>query len=104
MGINDLYQEVLGVICKVTGVGEHDMFGSNREECVDARSLLVRVLSGNGITEKEIVCLTGLSQQRVNRLKNNFKNRLCKWTVTNNLQSINNELTNNCFTNKQFVP
>lgn len=104
MKMKDLYQEVLNAVCRVTGIEQNEMFGSNREECVDARSLLVRVLSGNGITEKEIVRLTGLSQQRVNSLKNKFKYRLSKWSVTNNLQSINNELTNNCFTNKRFVP
>ena len=70
----------------MTDLEENEIFCSNKEECVDARSLLIKTLIDNGITEKEIVRLTGLSQQRVNSLKNNFKYRIGKWSITNDLQ------------------
>lgn len=91
MRIKDLYCTVLSIVCRVTDLEENEIFCSNKEECVDARSLLI----DNGITEKEIVRLTGLSQQRVNSLKNNFKYRIGKWSITNDLQRINKYLTNN---------
>lgn len=75
MRIKDLYCTVLSIVCRVTDLEENEIFCSNKEECVDVRSLLIKTLIDNGITEKEIVRLTGLSQQRVNSLKNNFKYR-----------------------------
>lgn len=95
MRIKDLYCTVLSIVCRVTDLEENEIFCSNKEECVDARSLLIKTLIDNGITEKEIIRLTGLSQQRVNSLKNNFKYRIGKWSITNDLQRINKYLTNN---------
>lgn len=93
--MNDLYQEILDIVCRVTGIGYDEIFSSNKEQCVDARSLLINTLIDKGLTEREIVYLTKMSQQRVNKLKNNFKYRIGKWSVTNNLQLINKYLTNN---------
>lgn len=95
MRIKDLYCTVLSIVCRGTDLEENEIFCSNKEECVDARSLLIKTLIDNGITEKEIVRLTGLSRQRVNSLKNNFKYRIGKWSITNDLQRINKYLTNN---------
>lgn len=91
--MKDLYQSVVASVCKHTGVEGDMLFKSNREECVDARAILINILTYKGITEREIAALTGLAQQCVNKLKNNFSFRLRKWSVTTNLQSINNELT-----------
>ena len=93
MEIRELYQAIVISVCRHTGVELDILFASNREECVDARAILVNVLLGKGITEREVVRLTGLTQQCVNKLKNNFSGRLRKWSVTTNLQAINNELT-----------
>lgn len=91
--MKDLYQSIVASVCKHTGVDGDILFKSNREECVDARAILINILAHKGITEHEIAGLTGLTQQCVNKLKNNFSFRLRKWSVTTNLQSINNELT-----------
>lgn len=91
--MKDLYQSVVASVCKHTGVDVNMLFKSNREECVDVRAILINILTYKGITEREIAALTGLTQQCVNKLKNNFSFRLRKWSVTTNLQSINNELT-----------
>lgn len=93
MEMRELYQTVVVSVCRHTGIDKELLFKSNREECVDARAILVNVLACKGVTEREIVNLTGLTQQCVNKLKNNFSLRLHKWSVTTNLQSINNELT-----------
>lgn len=93
MKIVDMYQKVVAIVCQTTGIDEYSMLHSNREVCVDARSILVNVLTEKGVTEGEISYLTGLTQQCINKLKNSFSSRLRKWSVTTNLQSINNELT-----------
>lgn len=86
MRIKDLYCTVLSIVCRVTDLEENEIFCSNKEECVDARSLLIKTLIDNGITEKEIVRLTGLSQQRVDSLKNNFKYRIGKYHYNPNIE------------------
>lgn len=88
----DMYNAVKESVCRNTEVNEADMLSSNREECVDARSILVDVLIRKGVTEKEVSSLTGLTRQCVNKLKNGFSHRLRKWSVSTNLQSIDNEL------------
>lgn len=93
MKIEDFYQNVVGIVCRVTGIDEYNMLHSKKEVCVDARSILINVLTEKGITEGEISYLTGLTQQCVNKLKNNFSMRTRKWSITTNLQSVYNELT-----------
>lgn len=93
MGIRDLYGEALDAVCRVTEQKEGDVMHSNKECCVDARAILVNVLINKGLTEGEISSLTGLTQQCINKLKNNFPIRKRKWSVTMNLQCVDNELT-----------
>lgn len=93
MGIKDLYRKALDAVCRVTEIEEGDVMHSKKERCVDARAILVNVLINRGLTEGEISLLTGLTQQCVNKLKNNFSVRRRKWSVTANLQCVNNELT-----------
>ena len=52
MKITELYQKVVGVVITVTGINENDILHSNREECADARYLLVRALSDK-LSDKE---------------------------------------------------
>lgn len=40
-----MYQKVVAVVCQTTGIDEYSMFHSNKEVCVDARSILVNVLT-----------------------------------------------------------
>lgn len=93
MDVKELYDLVLSYVCRHTGVKNEALFSSNREEYVDARAILVNVLIGKGVSEREIASLTGLTQQCVNKLKNNFRTRLIRFSVKMNLQLINNELT-----------
>lgn len=58
MKITELYQKVVGVVITVTGINENDILHSYREECADARYLLVRVLSDK-LSDKETGVLIG---------------------------------------------
>jgi len=89
------YHRVLKIVCQVTG--QEEIIHSNKEEAVDARTILIYILSGKGITDMEIARLTSLTRQGVNKLKNGFKYRKRKWSLSSNLQQISNELATECF-------
>lgn len=89
------YEKALQTVQKVTEVEQ--IFHSNKEEAVDARTILVYVLALKGISDNEIALLTGLTRQGVNKLKNNYKYRKSKWSFVSNLQQTSNELATNSF-------
>ena len=44
MCTNEIFEEVLSVVCDVTGLSERDVLVCKTEECTDARFLLVKYL------------------------------------------------------------
>lgn len=78
-------------------VGTSDIFGTNREESVDARSILIYILSERGVTDSQISLLTGLTRQCVNKLKNSVRLRSRKWSYRSSLQQVSNELATESF-------
>jgi predicted XRE-type DNA-binding protein len=86
MKIIDLYKE--------TGVCESDLIHSNSEEAVDARYILIHLLSQR-LTDSQISNLTKLTRQSVNKIRNNFQHKITKWSIATNLQHISNEVATN---------
>ena len=75
----ELFNEVLDNVCKGTELDTDSVKSSNREECVDARYLVIAVLSEK-LSDKQIAEDSGWSVQLVNKAKNNFHNRCkCRW-------------------------
>ena len=72
----ELFNEVLDNVCKGTELDTDSVKSSNREECVDARYMVIAVLSEK-LSDKQIAEVSGWSVQLVNKAKNNFHNR-CK--------------------------
>ena len=89
------YKRAMETIQRITG--QEDILHTNREESVDARSILIYILSSKGLSDMEISNLTGLTRQGVNKLKNGCKYRRKKWSFVSDLQQISNELATNCF-------
>lgn len=87
----DLYKELVAVVSKETGVEESDIIHSNSEEAVDARYILIHLLSQK-LTDIQISSLTRLTRQSVNKIRNNFQYKIKKWSVATNLQHISNIL------------
>lgn len=87
----DLYKEVVVAVKKETGVEEYEMLHSNSEEAVDARYILIHLLSQK-LTDIQISTLTNLTRQSVNKIRNNFQYKIKKWSVATNLQHISNEV------------
>ncbi len=95
MKIEELYKEVVSKVCSVTEVSEADILSSNREECADARYLLVIALS-KILTDHEISTVIGRTRQGVSFIRSN-KAKLKKWTVANDWKVISKWMESNYF-------
>ena len=72
----NIFSEVVEAVMNESGL-EFDRLAHGRDErSVNARVVLVDVLLSVGLTEGDIVRVSGMSQQRVNSLKNAARHRL----------------------------
>lgn len=72
----EYFDFILGKVCKNTQLSCEKVCKSNLEECVDARYVVIAVLSEK-LSDKQIAEVSGWSVQLVNKAKNSFHNR-CK--------------------------
>lgn len=75
--VREYFNGVLDKVSKVTEIDKDSILHSNKEECVDARYVLIAVLSER-LSDRQIAEVSGLSHQLVNKAKNSFKDR-CKF-------------------------
>ena len=75
----NLYDRVKSVVSDYSEIAESDILGSNREECVDARYILIGVL-GDWLTDEEISKLTGLTRACANKIRNGMRARLSRFS------------------------
>lgn len=73
----EFFKEVLGKVCELTEISVDNVLHSNREECVDARYIVIAVLSER-MSDRQIAEVSGWSIQLVNKAKNCFHER-CKF-------------------------
>ena len=85
-----MFQRVESKVIQVTGINQ--LYHTNQEEAVDARTILIYILSEKGLTDTQIAELTGLTRQGVNKLKNSVRYRKRKFSFISDLQQIRNEL------------
>ena len=90
--ILDEYLKVMETVCRHYGLDEVQMLHSNRRECVDARATLTAILIEQNLTEDELVQLTGLTQQCINKLKNSVRFREKGWTFRETMKMVKREL------------
>ena len=74
--LEDIYRRAVEAVLLVGGMSEEQLFVCRSDRCVTARVVLVDVLVQIGFSESDIVGLSGMSQQRVNSLKNSARYRL----------------------------
>lgn len=72
----ELFEDVLEKVCELTELSVEKVCKSNLEECVDARYVVIAVLSER-LSDRQISEVSGWSVQLVNKAKNSFHNR-CK--------------------------
>lgn len=90
-----IYESAERTVCEVAELDSDKFLVSHEEMYVDARAILVDWLVRAGFTEKMIEKYSGMSQQRINSLKNGFVCRRQKMSVDLFLQEVNNKLTSN---------
>ena len=74
MNKRDFFDNILGKVCEMTGLSVGKVCKSNLEECVDARYVVIAVLSER-LSDKQIAEVSGWSVQLVNKAKNSFYKR-----------------------------
>ena len=72
---HELYNATKDSVLSHTEVDESMLLICNKEECVDARCLLVCALSKCGLKDAEIASLTSLTRPCVCKLRNSFAAR-----------------------------
>ena len=77
MSKREYFDFILGKVCEMTQLSVEKVCKSNLEECVDARYVVIAVLSEK-LSDKQIAEVSGWSIQLVNKAKNSFHNR-CKY-------------------------
>lgn len=70
----DLYENILGKVCEMTELSHEKVCKSNLEECVDARYVVIAVLSEK-LSDKQIAEVSGWSVQLICKARNSFHNR-----------------------------
>ena len=70
----ELFNEILSKVSEVTELQPEEILKSNKEECVDARYVLIAVLSER-LSDRQIAEVSGWSVQLVNKAKNSFASR-----------------------------
>lgn len=88
MKLEELYKDIIGLV-------EADILASNREECADARYLLVLALS-KMLTDHEIGRFINRTRQGVSFIRSN-RQKLRKWTVASNWKVISKYIASNYF-------
>ena len=74
--IEDIYLMTERAVISLSGITREQLYVCRSERCVTARVVLVDALVQIGFSESDIVGLSGMSQQRVNSLKNSARYRL----------------------------
>ena len=77
MNEKDFFDKVIISVSNASGLERSAILHCNREECVDARYVLVAVLSEQ-LSDRQIAKVSGLSVQLVNKAKNAFRDR-CRY-------------------------
>lgn len=80
MKTSDFYNAMKRAVSEESGLDEEQILHSNREDCVDARYVLVHSLCLY-LTDGEVGRLTGLSNACVNKIRNAFGSKQKKFSV-----------------------
>lgn len=73
--VKELWLQTQWLVCNYTEIEEKDIMSSNREECVDARYILVGVVS-EWLTDEEIAKQSGLTRACCNKIRNGMKAKM----------------------------
>lgn len=98
--VQELWEKAKYLVCDYTELSEEDVLTSNREECVDARYILIGVLA-EYLTDEEIAKLSGLTRSCCNKIRNGMRMRLSRFSFHCFFHSVNGLVKEWCETNLQ---
>lgn len=88
MKYEELFVEILTVVSDVTSLSVVDILTSNREECVNARHILIYTLSVRGFSDCKIAELMKITRPAVCMARNSFKYRRKRYFVNLHYQEV----------------
>lgn len=86
--MDDTYLDILRIVEEVTGISASDFLTSNCEEHVDARHILVAIMSERGYSDSRIAKMINLTRPCVCMIRNNFKYRKRRYFVNVHYENI----------------
>lgn len=93
--MKEIYETVLSLVARQTGIPPQDITGTRKEEEItDARYLLVHFLA-QYFTNKQIEKLTGICRASVSRMRGEQCSRANKFSVQMNMRMIAAEIGRN---------
>lgn len=90
----DLFDAVMSKVSECTGICREDILCRKTEECTDARSILVQVLS-RYLSDTQIAGMLRITSRGVNYLRNTFSSRTSKWFVRSNYEAVVKQMGSN---------
>lgn len=88
MKYEELFVEVLTIVSDITSLDATEILRSNREECVDARHILIYTLSVRGFSDCKIAALMKITRPAVCMARNSFKYRRKRYFVNLHYQEV----------------
>lgn len=70
------YKKVVVTVCQAIGTDPVMLLSSNKEINVDARGIVIAILTEHKYSDGTIAILTGMTRQAVNRIKNIYPDRI----------------------------
>lgn len=75
----ELYDKVKYLVSDYAELSEDDILTSNKEECVNARYIMIGIL-GDYLTDEEIARCTGLTRACANKIRNGMRAKMNRFS------------------------
>ncbi len=87
------YKKVVMIVCQAMSTDPVMLLSSNKERNVDARGIVIAILTEHKYSDGTIAILTGMTRQAVNRIKNIYPDRIKRsYYLRSLLESVREEL------------
>lgn len=88
----ETFDRILLIVVEVTGIPKSRILSSNCEECVDARHILIYILSEHGFSDTKIAEFLGITRPCACMSRNSFRYRRKRYFVNLNYEIIHQKV------------
>lgn len=97
-----IFDKVVNIVSDRTGIDRDNLIYSKKQECVDARSILINLLHGLGFPDTLTARYLGVTRQGVNKLRNTIEDRKRhSFILSTCYQQCSNDIATNNLTSNQ---